>query len=334
MTRRDRTTGLPVARRGRRGDARAGEGGGFFSQRLARFGIIGVAAAALLAVIALLVYNWYDGSIAQPGKTVLRVGEEEFSLSYYAARLPEFSRTEGATSGLLVTQALLGKLEEEGLILTVAAERGIVLDNDDVTAAIAAELGVPANTSRGGFFDTRYRDALRDSGLSNGHYRRQAEARETERLLRESLREEVGETGALVHLRVVTAATLEEAEALRARIEEGEDMGTLAQLESLHEGSRQNDGLWVSPPVLLEEALREALADAGDGALLGPVEAGDAFWVIRLESREEAGAYTEEHIAVLSEMRFEEAIEAARSRVTIERDFTTDDANWAIEQAG
>ena len=334
MTRRDRTTGLPGARRGRRADARAGEGGGFFSQNLTRFGIIGVAAAALLAVIALLVYNWYDSSIAQPGKTVLQVGEEEFSLSYYAARLPEFARTEGAASGLLVTEALLGKLEEEGLVLTAAAERGIVLDNDDVTAAIAAELGVPPDTSRGGFFDTRYRDALRTSGLSDGHYRRQAEAREVERRLRDALRAEVGETGALVHLRVVTAATLEEAEALRVRIEEGEDMGTVAQLESLHEGSRQNDGLWVSPPVLLEGALQDALAAAEEGALLGPVEAGDAFWVIKLESREEAGAYTDAHIAELTELRFEEAIEAARSRVTIERDFTTDDANWAIEQAG
>ncbi len=334
MTRRDRTTGLPVARRGRRAAARSGDGGGLSLQRLTRFGIIGVAVAALLVVIALLAYNWYDDSIAQPGKTVLRVGEEEFSLSYYAARLPEFARAEGAGSGLLLTDALLGKLEEEGLALTAAAERGIVLSDDDVTAAIAIWLGVPRDTSRGGLFDTRYRDELRNTGLSDSHYREQTRAREAETRLRELLREEVGETGALLHLRVVTAATLEEAEALRARIDEGEDMGTIAQVDSLHEESRQNDGLWALPPALLDAALQEALANAEEGALLEPVEAGGFFWVIRLETRDAAGTYEDAHIAELTELRFEEAIEAARERVTIERDFTTDDADWAIRQAG
>jgi len=334
MTRRDRTTGLPVARRGRRAAARSGDGGRFSVQRLTRFGIIGVAVAALLVVIALLAYNWYDDSIAQPGKTVLRVGEEEFSLSYYAARLPEFARAEGAGSGLLLTDALLGKLEEEGLALTAAAERGIVLSDDDVTAAIAIWLGVPRDTSRGGLFDTRYRDELRNTGLSDSHYREQTRAREAETRLRELLREEVGETGALLHLRVVTAATLEEAEALRARIDEGEDMGTIAQGDSLHEESRQNDGLWALPPSLLDAALQEAVANAEEGALLETVEAGGFFWVIRLETREAAGTYEDAHIAELTELRFEEAIEAARERVTIERDFTTDDADWAIRQAG
>ncbi len=334
MTRRDRTTGLPLARRGRRAASRGSEGRGLLSQRVVQFAVIGVAVAALLAVVALLAYNWYDDSIAQPRKVVVQVGEEEFSLSYYAARLPDFARTDASGRGLLVTQALLNKLEEEGLTIVAAAERGIVLSKNDVTRAIAIELGVPADTSRGGLFDTRYRDALRDSGLSDAYYRRQAEAREADWLLREALREEVGEVGALVHIRVVTAATLEEAEAVRARIAEGEDMGTIAQVESLHEDSRQNDGLLPSPPALLDEALREALAEAEEDALLAPVEASGTFWVIRLERREAAGAYTDEHIAALTELRFEEALEAARSHVTIERDFTTDDAEWAFEQVG
>ena len=72
MTRRDRTTGLPIARRGRRADARAGEGRGLL-QGAARLAIIGAAVAALLAVAGLLAYNWYDNSVGQPGKVVLRV---------------------------------------------------------------------------------------------------------------------------------------------------------------------------------------------------------------------------------------------------------------------
>ena len=334
MTRRDRTTGLPGARRGARAAGRASAGGGLFSQRLARFGIIGAAIATLLVVAGLIAFFWYDSAIGQPGKTVLRVGEEEFSLSYYAARLPEFARTDPSGRGLLVTEALLNRLEEEGLVLAAAAERGIDLGDDDVTAAIALELSVPADTSRGSLFDTRYREALRNSGLSDGDYRRQARARATERELRTALREEVGESGAIVHLRVVTTATLEEADAIVARIEEGEDMGTIAQVDSLHDASRQNDGILLSPPSLLEEALRDALTGAEAGELLEPVESGGVFWVIRLEERDAEGSYTDADIARLTQLRFEDAIETARSRVTIERDFTTDDANWAIEQAG
>lgn len=334
MTRRDRTTGLPGAQRGGRASARAGEGGGLFAQRAARYGIIGTAVAALLVVAALIAFFWYDSSIGQPGKTVLRVAEEEFTLSYYAARLPEFARTDPSGRGLLVTEALLNRLEEEGLVLAAAAERGIALSDEDVTAAIALELGVAPDTSRGSPFDARYRDTLRTSGLSDGHYRQQAKARATERDLRTALRDEVGATGEVVHLRVVTVATLEEAEAVKGRIEEGENMGTIAQVESLHGNSRQNDGIFLSPPPLLDEPLRVALAGAGEGELLGPVEAGGVFWVVRLESREAEGSYTDSDIGRLTQLRFEEAIEEARSRVTIDRDFTTDDANWALEQAG
>ena len=75
------------------------------------------------------------------------------------------------------------------------------------------------------------------------------------------------------------------------------------------------------------------LPGTGHRPVLDPVQADGAFWLIRLEGREEAGAYTEEQIAALTELRFEEALAAARDRVTIERDFTADDANWAIEEA-
>ena len=94
MTRRDRTTGLPIARGRRRADSGAGEGRRVLSQGLLRFAIIGVAFAALLAVAALLAYNWYDDSVAKPGKVVLQVGDEEFSLSYYSARLLGFARSD------------------------------------------------------------------------------------------------------------------------------------------------------------------------------------------------------------------------------------------------
>ncbi|HCU99983.1 MAG: hypothetical protein CL897_05095 [Dehalococcoidia bacterium] len=332
MTRRDRTTGLPDARRSGRTTS-ANEGRGLLAQRITRFAIIGTAVAALLVVAGLLIYSWYDSSIATPGKVVLSVGNEEFSLSYYSARLPEFSRTDPSGGSLLVTQALLNKLEQEGLTITAATGRGIPFENEEITALIALELGVAADTSRGSLFDIRYRDALRNSGMSEGQYRQYAKARLAARELEALLRKEIGETGAIIEIRFVTTATLAEAIAVKERIDNGEDMGTIAQLESLYETSRQNDGLLITPPELLLEALQEALVEAKEMETLDPVEAEAVFWVMRLEGRDPEGTYTPEHIAGLGKLLLDDVVEEERSRVKIERNLTTDDANWALEQA-
>ncbi len=334
MTRRDRTTGLPVARRGLRTASRAGGGAGQIAGRTGQIAIIGVAVALLVAVTAFFVYGWYGENVRQPRKVVLSVGPEEFTLSYYAARLPSFIGTNEFAGGLLAVQALLQQLETEGLTAIVAAEHSIALSDEDVTRAIAASLDVPADTTRGSAFDRSYRAELNRLGMSDAHYRRQAASLETARLLRAALREETGERGGLVLIRVVTVATLEEAEAVRARIAAGEDMGSIAQVESAHDRSRQEDGLLLTPPALLAEPLRDALADVEEGTLAGPVEAGDAFWVVRLERRETEGTYTKDHLDGLEALRLEEALADARSRVTIERDFTTSDTSWAFEQGG
>ena len=332
MTRRDRTTGLPLPRRGLRRRARDREGG-FLASRAARFAVTGVAVAALLLVAGLLVFNWFDQSVARPRKVVLRVGAEEFTLSYYAARLPGFSQTGGGGSGLLLTQELLGHLEREGLAIALAAERGIVPSDADVLETIAASLGVAWSAGRDSPFDVRYRQELRDSGLGDADYRRRAAARETSRLLLAAVRAEIPAQGEMLRLRVVATASEEAAAAVLERVAAGEDMGAIAQVESTDEAMRQTDGILRSPPALLSEALREALAAVADGELVGPVEADGGFQVARIEGREADAPYTEAQLDELAALRLAEALDEARERIPVERDFTTDDASWAIDEA-
>lgn len=333
MTRRDRTTGLPLPRRGWRRRAR-GDRGGFLAGRGAQFAVAGAALAALLLVAGLLAFNWFDQSVTRPRKAVLRVGEEAFSLSYYAARLPGFSREGEGTGGLLLTQELLGQLEREGLANALAAERGLSPSEAETLDAIAASLGVAWSAARGSAFDEGYRQELRDSGLGDADYRRRAAAREAGRRLLEALRAEVPARGELLALRVVALGGEEEAGAVRERVDAGEDIGAIAQTESLDEDSRQQDGVWRSPPALLPAPLLEALAEAAEGGVVGPVEADGRFWVARLDGREADAAYTEAHLDGLAGLRLEEALAEARGRIVIERDFTTDDARWATEEAG
>ena len=332
MTRRDRTTGLPLPRRGWRRRARA-DRGGFLAGRRAQFAVAGVALAALLLVAGLLAFNWFDQSVARPRKAVLQVGEESFSLSYYAARLPGFSREGEGAGGLLVTQELLGQLEREGLANALAAERGLAPSEAETLDVIAASLGVAWSADRGSPFDERYRQELRDSGLGDADYRRRAAAREAGRRLLEALRAEVPARGELLALRVVALADADAAGAVRERVAGGEDIGAIAQTESLDEDSRQQDGVLRAPPALLPAPLREALDGAAEGDLVGPVEDGGRFWVARLDGREADAVHTEAHLDGLAGLRLEEALAEARGRIAIERDFSTDDARWAIDEA-
>lgn len=332
MARRERTTGLP--RPARRGSKRATETTRFgLSEHALRLVILGGAAFLLIAVLGIFVYRWYDDTFQRPNKVVLTVGEEQFTLSYYTDRLLPWLQNSRDTSLAVAQRRLLEKLEEEGLTLILARERGITITEDDIGQAIADELGVPLGGA-GSSFDRLYRQRLQTTGMSDTNYRRLVEAQVADTRIREQLREEIGTTGETVMLRLVVVDTQDEAADVLARIEAGEDMGSIAQVESTHVQSRQQDGLYTTPPVLLTAEVQEAIAGQEPGALVGPIESGGAFWLVRVERRDAEGTFTDSQVDQLVDMRFAELIEDARTRVQIERKLTDDDIRWAEDHLG
>lgn len=332
MARRERTTGLP--RPAPRGSRRAPETTRFgLSERALRFVILGGAAFLLLFVFGIFAYRWYEDTFQRPNKVVLTVGDEEFKLSYYADRLLPWLQNSSDTSLAVAQRRLLEKLEEEGLTLVLARERGIAITDEDITQAIADELGVPVGGA-GSSFDRLYRQRLQTTGMSDTNYRRLVAAQVADTRLRDQLREEIGPTGETVMLRLVVVDTAEEAADVISRVEAGEDMGSIAQVESTHVQSRQQDGLYTTPPQLLPEEVQQAIAEQDPGALLGPIESGGSFWVVRVERHDAEGTYTDAQLDQLVDMRFVELIEEARTRVPIKRALTDDDISWAQDHLG
>lgn len=332
MTRRQRTTGLPRNARRTETTAAATRRRVSFSDRQQHWIIIGAVVALLVAVIGIFVYRWYDDNYLRPGKVVVSVGEQDYSLGYYADRLIPFYQASGS-SLTVAEQQLLTKLEEEGLTVALAEERGIELTRDDVTAAIAEDLGVEVGGS-GSAFDSLYRQRLSTLGMSDGNYRKLTEASLADTRIRDQLRPEIGTTGETVMLRIVVVANQADADEIRSRIDGGEDMGTIAQTESLDITTRQEDGLLIEPPVLFPEAVQTAIADAGVGDLLEPVQVGDQFWVVQVERRDANGEFTEEQVDELLTLEMERLIDEARTRIPIERNMTNDDIRWAEQNAG
>lgn len=334
MARRERTTGLPRPRPRREVRTRSK----FALADQQQFLLLWVGGGLLLVILAgLLGYRWYDNNFLRPDKTVLAVNEEKFSLRYYSDRLfLAASQASGTgTNFSILQQALLTDLEDEAIGTILAREKGITASEEEITAEIASQLGVPAGGA-GSSFDTLYRQRLRSVNMSDGAYRRYIEAVVYLNKLRDSYTGEIGGTGELVTLRAIVSPTLEAANAAAARVKGGEDLGTVAQTESNDATSRQKDGLMEPEPVrLLPDALRTAIEgkQAGD-ELLGPIQvsAGN-FWVFRIQTRQADGELTETQKGQLSDLALEDALAEKRQQVEIDRNMSSDDFQWANDHA-
>jgi parvulin-like peptidyl-prolyl isomerase len=332
MARRERTTGLPRPRPKASSASGRRIGGLTLGDHQVRLAIIGTAVLALLAIIAGFAYNIYEEQVGRPGTVILTVGDDDVTLGYYADRLLGFLQ-ENANSGesaQLAEEALLNKLEEEALTLQVARDRGIKLSPQDVTQAIADSFGVPAGPS-GSSYDTLYRNQLKQLSISDSNYRKLREAQLANGRLIEAFTTEVGASGEQLVLRIVIVNSKEAADAILKRVQDGEDLGTVAQLESIDLESRQRDGVMLPEPLaLLPESLRTAVEGKGAGELLGPVQVEANWWVFRVDKREDT-PYTAGQKAQLAQMKLDEAIKAKRAQLgsKVQRSLDADDIKWA-----
>ena len=334
MARRDRTTGLPRPRP--RSQARAKSRFALADQQ--QFMLLWVGGGLLLVIlVGLLGYRWYDNNFLRPDKTILSVNDENFSLRYYSDRLflAASQAQGGGTNFSILQQALLTDLEDEAIGTILAREKGITVSEEDITAEIASQLGVPAGGA-GSSFDTLYRQRLRSVNMSDDAYRRYIEAVVFLNRLKDSFTGEIGDTGELVTIRTIVSPTLEAANAVAARVKAGEDLGTLAQTESNDVTSRQKDGLMEPEPArLLPEPIRTAIEGKDAGSeVLGPVQVEPGnFWVFRIQTRQPDGDLTETQKGQLADLALEDALAAKRAQVDIDRNISSDDFQWANENA-
>lgn len=333
MARRERTTALPRARRRERAVQGRTVFGVRWDDRAQRLAILGGALVLLVFVVGWVAYRLYDQNIGRPNTVILTVGGDEITLSYYSERLYKFARENGTDSNLgIAEQSLLHKLEDETLTVQLAKEKGVTVSDDDITQAIGKDIGLP----QGGTplsFDNLLRAYLKDNNLTADGYRRLVRAFVSDLKLADAFAAEVPDTGELVVVRAVVVGSKEAADAIRLRIGKGEDMGTIAQSESL-DASKSRDGLLdAQPPSLLAAEIQAAIKDQQPGAVLAPVEIDRQFWVINLEKRDANGKYDEETKHKVGDKKLEDALKAQRQKTKIVRSLSASDITWAEEHA-
>lgn len=332
MARRERTTALPRAR-ARAADSHSRRTGvASWLERRQRLAIVGGALALLVVILGVFAYQVYEDRVGTPNKVVLTVGSEKFKLNYYADRLGQFiqANAQSGSTPAVLEEDLINKLEREALVIQVARDQGIALGDNEVTEFIASQLGVTVGGS-GSTFDTLYRNALRTQKVSDGNYRRLKLAELADARVAESVTATIGASGEQYAIQTVVLTSKEAADAILARAKAGEDLGDLAQKESLDPASKQKNGLNSPEPIeLLPATIRTAVEGKQPGELLGPVQVEQAWWVFRID-RKEPVDYSDTQKSQLASQRLEDLVKQKRSQLasTIRRALSASDIKWA-----
>lgn len=332
MARRERTTAIPKRRERAAVERKASRFG--WDERTTRFGLLGLAAALLLVVIGVFAYRVYDSRVGVPNKVILSVAGEEFTLRYYTDRLGPYvlqNQNSGASLSIL-EENLLNNLEREAITVSVARQQGVDLSDEAVREFIAGQLGVPVGGS-GSSFDSLYRAQLRTLGLDDRAYRRLKQAELADTKLKEAVESTLGTKGEQYTVRVILTSGEDTANELLERIRAGEDMGVIAQVESLDLETRQQDGiLQPEPTELFPESVKAAIEGKVEGDLVGPVQVESNWWIFRIEAIEERD-YSPAQLTQLASARLQAQLDARkeelRAQSAIKRDLTAADLRWA-----
>ena len=112
--------------------------------------------------------------------------------------------------------------------------------------------------------------------------------------LAEVLEKDEDASGELFHVGVMLLGSEEEAQEIRARLEEGEDFATLAEEYSQHEASREDGGDldWLGPDDI-EPVLEDFILNSEVGTLSEPVRDDTAattggYWLVKVVAEEES----------------------------------------------
>ena len=112
--------------------------------------------------------------------------------------------------------------------------------------------------------------------------------------LAEVLEKDEDASGELFHVQVILLGSEEEAQEIRARLEEGEDFATLAEEYSQHDASREDGGDldWLGPDDI-EPVLEDFILNSEVGTLSEPVRDDTAattggYWLVKVVAEEES----------------------------------------------
>jgi parvulin-like peptidyl-prolyl isomerase len=229
----------------------------------------GLIIAVVVAVIVGAIFGvfYYQTYVAPFQRTVITVDDIEINMDYFLKRAILSGRD---------SMSVLEMVTEEQLIKLEAPNYGIEVTEDDIDQELRRVAEGESGTISDSEFKEWYRQKLNETDLSNSEYREFVTSYLLGVRLQEYLAERTPTVAPHVHLHVLVVETLEEAQAVRARWENGESFADLAREVSLDIESAENGGDigWI--PYGISEWIDFWAFDLEPGEVSEPLAIGEA----------------------------------------------------------
>ncbi len=228
------------------------------------------AAAVLLVVAAVAGFAIYRDHIAPFRTTVLIVGDASIDMGYFLKRAAVSDEK---------PLALLQRLSFEEIIRQAAPNLpyNIKVSDSDVAQALRTMARGNGDSISEYEFGEWYRQQLNDSQLSDAEYQELVRTRLLSAGLTQYLAERISTVAEHVRLHVIVRPTVEDALAVRNRLDAGEDLGQLARELNQDPRLRGKEGElgWYTREALAPDLAKVAFEDLQVGEASNPLQVGD-----------------------------------------------------------
>jgi foldase protein PrsA len=257
-----------------------------------------VAVIAISIIVGLYFTTWQD-----LWSTVIRVNDETISMDYLIRRMKYFDRTEDVEGSLRV-------LTEEEFIRQGASRYGIEATSDDVDELLRDIARGENETISESEFKVWYRNTLNEIQLSDTEYREWILTRILADRLNQYLIAMIPTVIEQVHLYYIELPSVEDAEAVIARFEDGEDFSELARELSSHEKSAEQGGdIGWWPRGALDPNLGYVAFNLEIGQISGVIgidEDTQTYAVCMVTEKQDAREIEEDKLVILENLIFRE----------------------------
>lgn len=300
--------------------------------------IIGGVVAVVIIALGIIGFGIYQTQIKPLNKTVLRVGETEYSLAHLERRmrLTQIENPTFAQGGQILLQLpnfVLDELEQEATLLEAAATIDVTVTEEDVDNEIKRRGGL-AEDVEASVFAEEFRSQVKASPLHADEYRQYLRGQLLEEKVNNYFAFLAPTSEPQVRSRWIAFDDQDEADAALIRLDDGENFEALARELSIDSASAEAGGLVEWRPrgtfpfggiegFLFEEAARK------DHSEVFP--AGGLFYLVRLLDKEDDRELDGDQRRVVGQREMADWVGTQTGTLDFFRDLSAEDANRALD---
>lgn len=308
-------------------------------------------AAAVLVLTAIPAYGYYDNFIAPLRETIIKVNDTTMDVGYYIERLRIISQqntlTGQQTDFSTEPFKLLDVLRDDELVRQASPRYNLNTSDEQIDNYLRAQLVPPQGEKEQRSqdeidreFRALYRQRLSDLKVDEKEFRNITAASMRRDQMKEKLSDRVPAVADQVHARVIAVANEQAYDALKKRLDAGEDFGALAKELSLHEETKKDGGdLGWLPRRVMEDPFDEMVFKMDANGIADPfivartgAAAQDTVWVVQVVEKAQARQIEPAAREKLKERALEDWLEEERKVNTVERYFNSDRYEFAVQK--